>query len=515
MLGLNACNRLYETPNSTELPFFYYSHTSPVAPGDNCPTNVGSAISGQAFYEGSTYPSEYDNALFFADSVRGCIYVMPANETGEPEPLAVKPFLSSGGSGYPGVDIEQGPEGSIYYTDLYEGTVNRIAYDPGAVTARLTTVGDPWGEAPLKVKFDASESTGPPGAMLAYEWDFHNSGKFDEGSDSPTEEFTYTDGTKNVEAAVRVKDLETSNSSVAKIKIYPGDSPPKVTISEPSPSLTWEVGQQIKFAGSAVANGGAGGPLPPGDLNWTTRLLHCPFEASSCHEHPLQIFPGTDEGTIGAPDHDFPSYIHFFLTATDSRGLSEEASVKVEARPVSLQLRSEPPGIELVAGPKKLTTPAELQAIENSPTTVAAPETAVVGGVKYTFEKWSDGGARVHAVPTDASGTYTAIYRGPEAPGGSFGSGPLVGPPPPSKPSPPELKQRPAKKTRSTTAKFVFGGPAGTTFRCKLDGGKFVACRSPRVYRRLKPGAHTVRIYATNAGGERGAARVYRWKVVS
>jgi hypothetical protein len=52
------------------------------------------------------------------------------------------------------------------------------------------------------------------------------------------------------------------------------------------------------------------------------------------------------------------------------------------------------------------------------------------------------------------------------------------------------------------------------TFRCRLDSGKFVACRSPRVYRRLKPGMHTLRIYATNAAGERSPARVYRWKIL-
>ncbi|MBS1886751.1 MAG: PQQ-dependent sugar dehydrogenase [Actinobacteria bacterium] len=529
VLGLNACKRLYETPNSTAAPFFYYSHTTPVAPGDTCPHNSGSAITGSAFYEGSTYPSEYDDALFFADAVRGCIYVMLADgEHDEPDPSTVRPFLSEA-TNYPGVDLEQGPEGSIYYDSLYEGTINRISYDPGAPTAHLTTTGDPWGAAPLTVHFDASASTGPVGDTFKYEWELEGDGKFDDGSNSPTQQFTYTDGTHNVVAAVRVEDVNTHKSSVAKLTVYPGDSPPKVTIAEPAPSLTWKVGQQLRFAGSAVAREGAGAKLPAADLYWKTRLLHCPFEASKCHEHPIQVFPGVEEGTLGAPDHEFPSFVNFILSATDSRGLTAEASVKVEARPVPLQIRSEPPGILFGVGETKVTTPAEFLAIEGSRTFVAAPETAEVGGVTYSFERWCGGGPRVLEVPTNAAGTYTAIFGTPNGPAGSCGGegggggkgaggagsgGPGAGPPAPGPVAPPKLKAHPARQTVSTTARFVFSGPAGSRFRCRLDRGKFLACRSPRVYRRLKPDRHTLRLYATTAAGARSAATVFSWKIV-
>ena len=185
--------------------------------------------------EGSNYPAEYEDAFFFADSVRGCIYVMLADDDGEPDPETARPFLYEG-TGYPGVDLQQGPEGSIYYNDLYEGKIDKIAYDPGAPTARLKTVGDPWGAVPLKVKFDAGASTGPAGDPLGYKWDLNGDGKFEEGSNAPTQEFTYADGSKNVVAAVRVEDTVTLKSSVARLTVYPGDSPPKVTITQPSPT---------------------------------------------------------------------------------------------------------------------------------------------------------------------------------------------------------------------------------------------------------------------------------------
>ena len=41
---------------------------------------------GSAFYEGRAFPDAYEGALFFADSVRGCIYVMFAGEDGSPDP---------------------------------------------------------------------------------------------------------------------------------------------------------------------------------------------------------------------------------------------------------------------------------------------------------------------------------------------------------------------------------------------------------------------------------------------
>jgi hypothetical protein len=186
-----------------------------------------------------------------------------------------------------------------------------------------------------------------------------------------------------------------------------------------------------------------------------------------------------------------------------------------------MQIRSEPPGVEIGIGETKLTTPAGYIAIEGSRTTVAAPQEAVIGGTKYAFQGWSDGGARVHELPSTVPGTYTAIYAAPSGPPAESGSGSGRGaalggdgPAAPSAPAKPKLKGHPAGRTRSTTARFVFGGLAGTSFHCKLDRGKFVACRSPRIYRRLKPGSHTVRIYATGGTAERSAATVFSWKIV-
>jgi Tol biopolymer transport system component len=55
-------------------------------------------------------------------------------------------------------------------------------------------------------------------------------------------------------------------------------------------------------------------------------------------------------------------------------------------------------------------------------------------------------------------------------------------------------------KTAKATYKFTSTEP-GSTFSCRLDKGKFKACRSPRKLKHLKPGKHTFQVLATDAAG--------------
>jgi len=509
--GNNLCERLYKEPGSTSPPFFYFAHGAPIVPTDTCPTNVGSAISGSAFYEGGTYPAKYENALFFADAVRGCVYVMLADADGEPDPLQVEPFLAEEGV-YPAVDIEQGPEGDLFYASLYggpdEGSIHRISYDPDAPHARLS-VDQAWGSKTKTFEFDASASTGLEGHALKYEWDLDGNGTY-EKTGAATQSKSYGVA-EDFRVAVRVTDEVSGKKSVAKLTVYPGDSPPQVNIAEPETSETWAVGQKIYFAGNGVEKEGTGSSVAPEDLYWKVRLLHCPFEAGACHEHPLQVFPGTEGGEFLAPDHDYPSALKVYLTATDKRGLTATRVVEVKARPVTLGFKSSPPGVTLTSGLKIGPAPFEMQAIEKSPTTISAPATATIGGAEYAFERWSDGGERVHTVVAASGGHYEAIYRRLEPP-------PVEPPPPvPSPPSPPQttLLGHPPKHGASTTATFRFSADlAGASFQCALDGGPYKTCHSPRVYRNLKPGGHSLRLRALTAdGGPDPTPIEFRWSV--
>jgi glucose/arabinose dehydrogenase len=524
-LGLDLCEDIYADPTSTSPPFFYYKHTDPVTPGDPCydpgePEGEGSAIAGIAFYRGIAFPAQYDGALFFADAVRGCVYVMFPGEDGRPDPSTVVPFMSDAGL-YPGVDLEEGPEGDLYYVSLYgegfgPGSIHRIGYFSGnqPPVARLTSDNE-WGPSPLQTNFDAGGSSDADGESLEYEWDTNEDGVFTPPSsdaDAKTKT-TNWDDEKNHTITVRVTDSHGAQST-ARLTVYPGDTPPELAILQPSPGLEWHVGQSIDFEGSAVDQ--ESGDLPSTRLDWSSRLLHCP---SSCHRHPLQAFPAVASGTLIAPDHDYPTSIELTLTAADSRGLAATKTIQILPHPIGLSLESKPPGLLLTAGQMTKPSPFTLTAIQGSKVTLSAPQTAESGGKKYTWTAWSDGGARVHTIEAGSPHAYLAEYTGPAGgTTGGAGSQPPPGPPPSRPQTAPRtsILAHPPKQGHSDKARFTFSaGQPGAHFECKLDGKPFRGCHSPQVYKHLGPGGHVFRVIAVGSDGLADpTASVFRWKVL-
>jgi glucose/arabinose dehydrogenase len=529
-LGLDICEQLYAEEEKgqepTAQPFFYYSHGQSVVPEDECPIEYGSALGGISFYDGEEFPAEYHGALFFTDAVRGCVWVMFPGSDGRPDPSTTIRFMRDNRI-YPAVDIEEGPEGALYYADLFsdeeggEGAIHKITYSPGAPTARLTA-NPPYGTAlPLKVTFDASKSTDPEEEALKYDWDLDGNGTFGTLNGGDTQTLTFTEKeleekeeneeSLNSVVAVRVTDGK-GHSSIARVTVYPGDSPPEPTIDKPSAAFKWAVGDTISFHGSAVDSeevsekNPSGNILSPLPYYWSTRLLHCPnpAEPTKCHAHPLQIFAGMRGGEFTAPEHEYPSYIEITLRVADKRGLTATKTVKLEPHTVNLSIVSSPPGIELTAGLQQGPSPFSLTAIEGSHLLLSAPATAQVGGKTYTWQSWSDGGGRVHTVLANASTALEARYTTPESPPGKDVTPPAT-----------VLRKHPPKSTHARTAKFTFGAnEPGSRFRCKLDSGPYKPCRSPAVYRKLKRGRHVFRVYATDSVGNRDSTPAsFAWKV--
>jgi hypothetical protein len=59
------------------------------------------------------------------------------------------------------------------------------------------------------------------------------------------------------------------------------------------------------------------------------------------------------------------------------------------------------------------------------------------------------------------------------------------------------ITKGPKGKIHSTTAKFKFSSnEKGAKFECKLDRKKFKACKSPKTYKKLKPGKHVFKVRA-------------------
>ena len=138
----------------------------------------GASSSGVAFYQGGPYPAEYDNALFFSDYTRRCIWVMRAGANGLPDPATRSLFI--GGAQAP-VDLRIGPGGDLFYLDYLGGTIRRVRYfgadQPPIAQADATPTSGP---VPLAVTFDGTRSADPEGGALTYAWDLDGDGAYDD-----------------------------------------------------------------------------------------------------------------------------------------------------------------------------------------------------------------------------------------------------------------------------------------------------------------------------------------------
>jgi PKD repeat protein len=402
--NLNICENLYGQAGAVTAPYHAYHHGAKVVSDDACPTG-SSSVAGLEFEFAaapSSYPAEYDDALFFADYSRNCIWVMPKGANGHPAPGQIRPFVE--GAANP-VNLETGPGGDLFYVDFNGGTIRRITYTsanqpPVAVATATPTTG----AAPLQVSFDGSGSNDPDGETLSYAWDLDGDGAFDDSAAArPT--YTYT-ASGSYTAWLRVTDSRGA-SATASVTITVGNTAPTAVINTPAAGTTWRVGDTISFSGGATDV--QDGPLSASALSWDLILQHCP---SNCHSHTVQSFSGVAGGSFVAPDHEYPSYLELRLTATDSGGLQHTTSVRLNPRTVVLTFSTNPGGFQLAVNGTQFAAPFTRTVIVGSRNSISAVSPQTKGGKAYTFVSWSDGGAQTHDILAPATPTtYTARFR--------------------------------------------------------------------------------------------------------
>jgi glucose/arabinose dehydrogenase len=398
-LNVNLCESLYAT-GPVRAPFYSYNHGAKVYSEETCPIG-SSSISGLAFNPpGSQLPAEFDGALFFADYSRSCIWAMERDGAALPQTSRIRTFRA-GAAGV--VNLEFGPGGDLFYPDLNHGEIKRIHYAPGNQAPRAIVSATPSnGPTPLNVSFSATGSSDPEGAPLSYAWDLDSDGAYDDATGA-TASFTYTSAGSYL-AGLRVTDDKGASASDA-VAIRAGNTPPTATITAPSPGFTWKVGDPITFSGSATD---AQETLDASDLSWTLKLQHCP---SNCHEHVVQSWSGASGATVAAPDHEYPSYLELTLRATDSGGLSDSRTIRLDPKTVALSFATSPTGLSLSVNGVTSTAPFTRAVIQGSVNGLAGPTPQTLASGTYDFSSWSDGGARVHNITAPTNRSFTATYR--------------------------------------------------------------------------------------------------------
>ena len=394
--GLNIC----PAQAQTTAPFLTYNHSASLVAGDGCSTG-SSSIAGMAFYQGgSNYPASYENALFFSDYSRKCMWVMLADGSGNPNPASTAAFANTVSSGP--VDLQIGPDGNLYYVDFNGGRIMRIKYGLNAVASASPLSGD----APLLVAFNGSATTpAQAGDTLTYAWDLDGDGEYDDSSAvSPSHTYT-TPG--NFTVRLQVTDQRGATDVSDPIAISAGNTAPTAVIDTPLSSLTWKVNDTITFGGHGDDAQEEGGTVPEENLEWVVRIQHCP---SDCHAHTYQTFSGVAGGSFPAPDHEYPAHLDIALTATDSQGLSHTATVSIHPQTVSLQFQTAPPGLQLSVGTFTGTAPFTQTVIRGSDTAMDALAPQGTFPSVWDFASWSDGGAEQHNLVASASASYTATY---------------------------------------------------------------------------------------------------------
>jgi len=182
-----------------------------------------------------------------------------------------------------------------------------------------------------------------------------------------------------------------------------GNTPPDATITAPSPTLTFKVGDTITYSGSATD--AEDGTLPSSSLAWNIRIQHCP--GGDCHVHPYVQTTGSG-GTFSVPDHGDDMYFELILTATDSGGAKDSTSVSIHPKTTRITIDTSPSGLTVFYDDTIAPAPIVVDSVVGSTHTIEAPDQ---GG--WTFQSWSDGGAQSHTIVVGTSPTtYVATFSG-------------------------------------------------------------------------------------------------------
>ncbi len=364
-----ACATLYaQGLSAVKTPTFTYSHGGT----DGYGSTGGASAQAGAFYTGTTYPAQFQNALFIADYSRRWIRYLRFDAQGV---ATVANFALESATGI--TQVVQGPDTNLYAV-IYSATgsqVRRIRYTAGGNTppTAVASANPSSGSLPLVVSFSALGSYDPDAQPLAFSWSFGDGGS----STLENPAHTYTASGTYTATLTVTEQTAPFAASAEEVVITVGAVPPVAVISLPADGALFSIGDVVTYTGSASAGGF---PLPPSALSWQLREHH------NEHLH-FNALPGAS-GSFSVTDHADGVSLEICLTATDQT-LTDTQCVDLLPRQTTVDITSSPPGMHIVYEEEgvALSTPAIVRPTRGSVRTLNAPAIEQW----RSFDRWSDG----------------------------------------------------------------------------------------------------------------------------
>ena len=369
-------------------PLYHYGHAD-----GSC------AVTGGTFYEPDvvTFPGWNVGKYFFADYCGGWIRRL------NPDTGAITDFAT--GVAGP-VDLKVGPDGALYYLARNAAVVGRIGYD----TAQAPTINvQPTGRT-IAIGQSVTFKVGATGASpLTFQW--RRNGTPIAGATSAS----YT--RKNVQLiddgagfdVVVSNAFGRATSATARLTVLQ-DTVPTASITKPVAGTRYTAGSTISYAGTG--HDVEDGALPASAFTWWVNLHH------DDHTHPL-VLPtsGSKSGSFTIPATGETSANVFYrihLRVRDSAGLTRSVRRDVLPRKSTVTLASNPTGLQLKLDGQAVTTPYRFVGVVGMQRRLEAVSPQAANGSTWTFQGWSDGGARIHTIRTPVTDTtYTARFTVP------------------------------------------------------------------------------------------------------
>ena len=196
------------------------------------------------------FPEYFDKKLFITEWMRNWVFAVELDDN--QNYLGMKQFMPATGDFRRPIDMEFGPEGSLYaleYGSVYgidntDARLVRIDYNAGnRAPVAIIAATDSLGVAPLKVTFDTKKSYDLDKDPLTYRWKFGNNTVTSNGGT-----VTFTFGKNGTHPVVLTATDPSGASSTDTLLVRVGNTPPQLAIETPNNSTFYFDNEEFKYS---------------------------------------------------------------------------------------------------------------------------------------------------------------------------------------------------------------------------------------------------------------------------